>query len=298
MEDNGGNRFGEDDLGQGLPGRRDILPLTQDLPQDLYIKQCDRQCGLVFCVYQPGSGLRVHLGKGEVFSDGNRGGAGAPAHAGGAVAADRTDPPGPFAGWSVADQAGGSGSWFIDTDGTAPISGLATAGPASGTFYALTDQTGPGAHVLEQSFFVPLGATSVIVSFDMFRNDWDSGPIVNAAGLDYTAVPNQHARVDIMTAIAGAFSTAGVDIVANIVAAGVDVGADPHAYTPYLIDITSFVTPGTTYKVRFGEVDNQSFFNQGVDNVSIQAQVPEPGSLALLGLGLAGLAAARRRAKA
>lgn len=198
---------------------------------------------------------------------------------------------GTLAGWTVTDLAGGSGSWFIDdANGTTPSSGRSTVGPAGGSFYAVTDQSGPGTHVLEQLFTVPVGSTSVVLGFDMFMNDWDGGPIVNAAGLDHTAGANQHARGDIMTALAGAFSTAGVDIVANLVAPGVDVGADPNAYTPYLFDITGLVTPGTTYKIRFGEVDNQFFFNQGVDNVSILAdvaQVPEPASLALLGVGLA-----------
>lgn len=204
-----------------------------------------------------------------------------------------------FAGWSVTDLAGGSGTWFIDdADGLTPFSAQATVGPASGSFYAVTDQFGPGTHVLEQSFFVPVGATSVFLSFDMFMNDWDSGPIVNPAGLDHTAGPNQHARVDIMSASASAFSTAAVDIVANLVAPGVDAGADPNAYTPYLFNLTGLVAGGTTYKLRFAEVDNQLFFNQGVDNVSILADVPEPVTLALFGLGFAGMAFSKHRAKA
>ncbi len=206
---------------------------------------------------------------------------------------------GTFFGWTVSDLAGGSGSWFIDDiNGTTPVSGLSTVGPAAGSFYAVTDQTGPGTHVLEQSFTVPVGATSVLLSFDMFRNDWDSGPFVDPAGLTHLAGPNQHARVDIMTALASTFSTAVVDIVANLVTPGVDAGSDPNAYTPYLFDITGQVTGGTTYKLRFGEVDNQLFFNQGVDNVSILAQIPEPASLALLGIGLAGLGFTRCRRRA
>lgn len=210
---------------------------------------------------------------------------------------------GTFAGWTVTDLAGGSGSWYIDDNsGSTPFSANATVGPATGDYYAVSDQVGPGTHVLEQQFTVPVGSTSVVVAFDMFINDWSGqGPIVNVAGLDHNATPNQHARVDIMTALAGAFSTAGGDIVANLVAPGVDAGPDPNPYTAYLFDITAFVTAGMTYRIRFGEVDNQGFFNQGVDNVSILAfvgEVPEPASLALLVVGLAGLGFSRRKRRA
>lgn len=201
---------------------------------------------------------------------------------------------GTFAGWTVADQTGGSGSWLIDNPGTTtPISGQSTVGnPGGGTFYAVTDQGGPGAHVLLQSFVVPLAATSVTLTFEMFANDLDSGPIVNPAGLDFTAGANQHARVDILTASAGSFSTAPADVVLNAYL-GVDGGPDPHAFTSYTVNLSS-LTPGTAYQLRFGEVDNQFFFNVGVDNVSILAEtasVPEPVSLASWSaFGLMGLA--------
>ncbi len=200
---------------------------------------------------------------------------------------------GTFAGWTVTDQAGGSGTFFIGTPGTStPNSGFATAAnPTGGSFYAVSDQSGPGAHTLIQSFTVLPGST-VMLSFQMFVNDSSgAGPIENSAGLDYTAAPNQQARVDILAGSAGAFDT-GAGVLDNLYL-GVDTGAQPNPYTNYSFDITPFVGGGGTFQIRFAEVDNQGFFNQGVDNVSINANavhaVPEPSGLGLFGLGLLGL---------
>lgn len=202
---------------------------------------------------------------------------------------------GTFAGWTVTDLAGGSGTWLIDTPGTTtPISGIATSaagGAPHGSFYAVSDQTGPGTHVLSQSF-VWAGGGSLTLTFDMFANDSDGGPIVNAAGLTHLAGANQHVRVDILSAAASVFDT-GVGVVTSLIAPTVDPQAtNPNPFTAYLFDLSGL--SAGTYQLRFGEVDNQFFLNMGVDNVSLQA-VPEPASLALLGLGLAGLAAARKR---
>lgn len=206
---------------------------------------------------------------------------------------------GNYTGWTAGVQAGSNGNLFIDTPGTtAPASGLATAANAlGGSFYSLTDQNGGGAYSLTQSFTVPVGTTSVQLSFQMFANDWSNvGPIINPAGLDYTAGANQHARVDILVNGAAAFTNLAADIVTNLYL-GVDGGTDPNAYTSYVFDLTGTLTPGQTYQIRFGEVDNQLFFNQGVDNVSIDAvvgEVPAPAALSLFGLALGALALRRR----
>jgi hypothetical protein len=211
---------------------------------------------------------------------------------------------GDFSGWTVTDQANGSGTWFISTPGAnSPISGIATAAnPAGGSNYALTDQTGPGAHVLTQSFSVAPGTNTVVFSFQMFANDQNgAGAFVDPSGLDYTSggtgAPNQHARVDLLSGSATPFDT-GAGVLANFYL-GVDAGPLPNPYTNYSFDITALVAAGGTFQVRFAEVDNLFFFQLGVDNVSVWAdtanEVAEPGSLALLGLGLAGMGIARRR---
>ncbi len=200
---------------------------------------------------------------------------------------------GDLTGWTVVNQAGGSGSFYIVSGITAPLSGSGTVGPAGGVFYAVSDQTGPGTHALIQPFALAPGL-QVILTFDMFANDWDAGPTVNPAGLDYTAIPNQHGRVDLLTGTAGPFDT-GSGVIRNFYLT-VDPGADPNAYTHYVFDITDDVAAGGLFQIRFAEVDNQLFFNMGVDNVSIDA-VPEPAGVLLCGLGLACLMAYRRRCR-
>jgi len=210
-----------------------------------------------------------------------------------------------FTGWNVSIQPGSrstNGFFIDDADGSTPFNGQATVGPASGSFYAVSDQDGPGAYALTQTFIVPGAASSVILSYDMFVNDWSGlGPIVNPSGLDYTSIPNQHARVDILVAGANPFSTNPADIVGNFYLGNDPFASNPNPYTSYSFDITSLVGAGGSYILRFAEVDNRSFFNQGVDNVSIDftplaTPVPEPASvLGLLAIGALGAGSVLKR---
>jgi len=167
---------------------------------------------------------------------------------------------GDFTGWTEADQAGGSGSWFVSSSTSSPISCFQTPGPpGSDSFYAVTDQSGPGA-------------------------------------LDYTINPNQCARVDILTGTAGAFDT-GAGVIENLYETATQtVGTLTNPWVSYTFDLTG-LAPGT-YQLRFGEVDNQDFFQQGVDDVSIEAAIaatPEPGTLLLLGTGMLSALGLKRR---
>ncbi len=207
---------------------------------------------------------------------------------------------GDYTGWSANVAAGSNGGLTVIGNGAnAPFSSNPTATNAGGgSFVSMTDQGGPGAYDLRQSFLVPLGATSVILTADHVATDWSgAGPIIDPIGLDYTGPANQHARVDLLVGTAALFSTAPADILATFYL-GVDAGTPASWTTSWTNDITALVTPGQSYIIRFGQVDNQGFFNQGVDNVSVfAAGIPEPATWAMLitGFGLVGFAARRRR---
>jgi hypothetical protein len=210
---------------------------------------------------------------------------------------------GTFAGWSSNVQAGSSGNRFIDTPGTSsPQSGFATAANGlGGNFYAVTDQSGPGAYSLTQGFTLAAGTVAAVLNFQMFNNNSTNVTQINPGGLDRLLAPNQHSRVDILSSGASAFTNNPAEILANFYLGDDGSGANP--YTSYTFDLLSYgLSGGNSYQIRFGQVDNQGFFQQGVDNVSIDAlsgAVPEPASWALMiaGFGLVGSAMRRRAHK-
>ncbi len=181
---------------------------------------------------------------------------------------------GDFTAWTVIDVDSGN-FLVLDTD-ILPLSGFPTVGAAGGTFYAVTDQTGPGVHLLIQPFTVAAGTGSLTLSFDMFVNDWsDVGPI-DCGVLDSGGDPCQIARVDVLTGAADPFSTAPGDIVSQIYL-GVDPLADPNPYTAYNVDLSAL--PAGDYQLSFASVDNQYFQNQGVDNVRLLAEAGGPDAM-------------------
>lgn len=207
---------------------------------------------------------------------------------------------GDLSGWTAVNQAGGNtGSFYIDsTNGYTPLSARPSAGPASGQFYAVSDSIGEGAHVLYQSFTLA-AASRLNVRFSFFVNDYTTlngsgSPSVNAAGLDFTAIPNQHARVDILRGDASAFET-GSAVLANLYL-GTDAGLPANPYSHYDLALSSVFAAGS-YLLRFADVSNVDFLNSGVDDVSITATsaVPEPGSLPLAALGALAIIYATRR---
>jgi hypothetical protein len=206
-----------------------------------------------------------------------------------------------FAAWGVVDQAGGSGSWFIDNDGLSPLNSSPQSGPASGLFFAVTDQTGPGAHVLFQSFTVPLSVTAstpVILSLQYFINN-DNGAQVGPGGgpIDYTGGPAEFGSIDILNS-GNPFEAPGTAYL-HVLDGDVTSRVDPWHAASW--DLTGLLTAGDTYMLRIAEVDNQFFFGMGIDDVSLFVEdgghpVPEVQTYAsLFGAGLVALEALRRR---
>jgi hypothetical protein len=202
---------------------------------------------------------------------------------------------GSLAGWTATLQAGSAGNLFALGGSMMPLSGMSTVGPASGSFYAVSDQSAPGTFALIQPFTVSGPVSDVVLSFSLFANSY-GGVFVNPAGLDWTVpAANQFARVDILSAGASPFDT-GSGVLMNFYL-GADSGPNPHPYTNYSFDITSLVGAGGTFQLRFAEVNNIDVFNLGVDNVSIVTTVggvPEPSSIVLAAMGIVGLFLARR----
>lgn len=115
---------------------------------------------------------------------------------------------GDLSGWTAASQAGGNfGGFFFDgAAGDTSLTYPPSAGPASGGFYAVSDRIDESSAVLYQAFTLA-AASRLHLSLRLFVNDHGGAAVVNPAGLDFTAGPNQHARVDILAGDADPFDT-------------------------------------------------------------------------------------------
>jgi hypothetical protein len=199
-------------------------------------------------------------------------------------------------GWTVANQ--GNGGWFSQSGTSSPPTVFVVPPPPEGSFTAMTSQGGAGAHVLYQDFVVPLSVGPTNLSFSYFIGN-RAGAFFTPSTLALNLGANQQARVDIITTTADVFSVLPADVLLNVFQTQV---GDPlvSGYTAFSTDITALFQAhaGQTLRLRFAEVDNQLFFNFGVDNVAFSSPVPEPSTYGLLGgVALLGLVARRRFSK-
>ena len=201
-----------------------------------------------------------------------------------------------FTGWTVTSEAGSGGSWYVQSGTASPLNGFPVPTPPEGSYAAMTDSMNPSSQVLIQDFTVPANATSVTLSFDYVLNNL--GPdYVPEDDLNFTDPnSNQQARVDLLPSTAGAFDTN--DVLLNVFQTQSGDTLQPGVYQPFSEDITSAVSGGGTFELRFAEVDDLGYLNFGVDNVDIDVEtnsVPEPSTAALSAVGLLALGICLRR---
>ena len=196
-----------------------------------------------------------------------------------------------LSGWTVVDEAGGSGSWYSQSGSISPTSGSSVAAPPSGTFAAMTDQNGPGSHILFQDIALPTASTDTLTFSYYVRT---AATFSNPNSMSYATTPNQQFRVDVLDPTSSSFfgaSTTGV--LTNIFQAS----SNTTGYQTLNFDLTPFA--GNTIRLAFRETDNQGIFNTGIDNVMINstasAAVPEP--FTIIGTLVGGTAAFRMRKK-
>lgn len=192
---------------------------------------------------------------------------------------------GTLAGWTTTGLGDGfcpsaNQEWNVSASGSA-TGCTPAADPSGSTFaaYVMNDGTGPVTYKLSQSFGVAAGTTGGAFSFDLSSiNTWDALRTLTVSLTDATTL-------------------------ASIILYSASTASSDATWQTLSGDISAFLAAAA------GDTVNLSFDNfipatwsgpagLGVDNVSILANVstvPEPASLALVGLALAGLAASRRR---
>lgn len=167
-----------------------------------------------------------------------------------------------FAGWTVVDLPGGTGSWFVQTDAASPLNGFIAFTPPGGLFAAMTDQFAPGTHILYQDVRVPAGQSTLSFKVSLFNQ---AGVYFAPHTLSSERVPNQQFRMDIM-APGAKVDGLGSGVLRQVFQT--EPGDPPlQGYTAIRTSLTPFA--GRTVRLRFAEVDNQGFFQVGIDQVRI-----------------------------
>jgi hypothetical protein len=169
--------------------------------------------------------------------------------------------------WTVTDL--GPGSWCTQA-GTAPPIGSCPGGvavvppPPEGAQGAMAAQGGPGAHLLYRCGTLRSGS----LGFQLYLNN-QAGIFVSAPTLDPFAEANQQFRADLVRATAidaDPFTVNPADVLMNLYQTG---PGDPlqSGYLQVTADANAYV--GQSVCLRFAEVDNQLFFNVGIDVVAL-----------------------------
>ena len=189
----------------------------------------------------------------------------APAAANASVVTNGDFETGNLSGWQHRDLPDSpSGSWFAYSGTTTPLFSDPVHAPPQGTFAAVTDQGGPGQRLLYQDVALPAGFTDLQLSAWVYYQV--QAPIAAPPTLDYTVMPNEQYRFDVMRAGAPVDSVASGDILATLFRT---VDGDPQVLAPVMkaVNLSSFA--GQTVRIRLAEVDNQDVNNSSADAIAV-----------------------------
>eukprot|EP00824_Muranothrix_gubernata_P019160 TRINITY_DN3872_c0_g1_i1.p1 TRINITY_DN3872_c0_g1~~TRINITY_DN3872_c0_g1_i1.p1 ORF type:complete len:581 (+),score=109.51 TRINITY_DN3872_c0_g1_i1:372-2114(+) len=187
---------------------------------------------------------------------------------------------GDFQHWEthVSMHTGARGDLFVVPAGTVttPFSENPIAEISS--YAVVSDGDGPGRWAMLQTFKIPEHTTPVILSYDFYAFSFrgedvslgDDGVVVPVPpSLETTHGMNQHARVDVLTSTADPFSVDDDDVVINLYEGADNSRVLFPTFKSYRHDITDFVLPGQTLKIRFAAASNLDHFSIGVDNFRV-----------------------------
>ncbi len=188
---------------------------------------------------------------------------------------------GSLTGWTVTSTAGSDDSFTADDTSQTLLNGWATAGPDTGSWYAVSDGSGlvvPETTALTQSVTIPVGTVTDVLSLDMFVNDQFGG-----SGLG--------GEVAIWASGVNTVTTAPLFIIFGPTDTTVASFGTGNPYVVLSTDVTGDLTAGTTYQIGVLEQDTSGPIEVGVDNFSLVTTagtggVPEPGMLLPTGLRL------------
>jgi len=176
-----------------------------------------------------------------------------------------------FTGWENFNQPGFDPNGFrVQTGTLSPSPGgiFPVPAPPQGLFTAMSTQNGPGLHIISQVITLPPRGNGQLF-FRLFIGN-RAGAFFSPDSLSPSVFPNQQFRMDIVDPVAP-IDALGAAVLMNVYQTR---PGDPPISAGYLTvtaDLSAF--NGMAVRLRFAEADNQFFFNAGVDDVSVIAQV-------------------------